>query len=231
VGGTGGASGSGGAGGTGGGTGFAPCPASGACKVLPLGDSITDGFGAQTQGGYRIKLFELAVADGKAITFVGNESNGPTTVAGQPFPQSHEGHSGWVIQKLDTDVVPSPALDDDPHIILLHIGTNDMWQGPSGAPDRLATLLDELLSSAPEALLVVAKIIPFPGYEADVDTFNAAIPGLVEARASAGKHIVLVDQFTGFDAEGELADGVHPNAEGYARMANTWYAAISSHLR
>jgi lysophospholipase L1-like esterase len=155
--------------------------------------------------------------------------NGPNTVDGQPFPKNHEGHSGWTIQQID-DIVPDPALDETPHIILLHIGTNDMYQTPTGAPDRLGTLIDQLIQAAPDALLVVAKIIPFPGGASAVDTFNAAVPGVVKARADAGKHIILVDQFTGFPTS-ELGDGVHPNAAGYARMAGVWYDAIESYLR
>jgi lysophospholipase L1-like esterase len=231
-GGAGGSAGAGGAGGGGSGGGastFSPCPESGPCKILPLGDSITDGVGASGGGGYRIELFSLALAAGKEITFVGGSVNGPQMVDGQPFPRNHEGHSGWTIQQID-DITPAPALDGDPHIILLHIGTNDMYQTPSGAPERLGTLLDQILEAAPDSLLVVAKIIPFPGASGAVGTFNNAIPPLVEARANAGKHIILVDQFTGYPTD-QLPDGVHPNATGYEWMANTWYDAISSYLR
>jgi lysophospholipase L1-like esterase len=63
-----------------------------------------------------------------------------------------------------------------------------------------------------------------------VTAFNNALPAIVQTRANAGKHVVLVDQFTGFPND-ELADGVHPNAEGYARMARVWYTAISQYLR
>jgi lysophospholipase L1-like esterase len=45
-----------------------------------------------------------------------------------------------------------------------------------------------------------------------------------------GRHVILVDQFTGFP-NSELDDGVHPNPAGYARMAGVWYRAISSYLR
>jgi lysophospholipase L1-like esterase len=51
----------------------------------------------------------------------------------------------------------------------------------------------------------------------------------VQTRASAGKHVILVDQFTGFPTS-ELGDGVHPNQAGYARMAGVWYEAIKSYL-
>lgn len=221
-----GGAGSSGAGNAGGGTGFNPCPASGACKILPLGDSITDGIGFS--GGYRVSLFSRALADNKTITFVGGSMNGPTMVSGSPFPRAHEGHSGWTISQID-GIVPDPALNPTPHIVLLHIGTNDMASMGAQAPTRLGTLIDQIVMDLPDALLVVAKIIPFPGASNQVTTFNSAIPGVIQQRASAGKHIIMVDQFTGFPTN-ELGDGVHPNQAGYTRMAGVWYAAISSYL-
>ncbi|HEY3496657.1 MAG TPA: SGNH/GDSL hydrolase family protein [Polyangiaceae bacterium] len=213
--------------GTGGSTGFDPCPASGPCKILPLGDSITDGIGFS--GGYRVELFHLALEDDKEITFVGGSMNGPSMVDGVTFPKAHEGHSGWTIQQID-GIVPSPALTPDPNIILLHIGTNDMYQNPNGAPDRLGTLIDQIVQELPDTLLVVSNIIPLPMSASAVNTYNAAVPGIVNARKDAGKHVVLVDQFTGFPTN-ELGDGVHPNQAGYARMARAWYPAISAYLK
>ena len=34
---------------------------------------------------------------GKNVTFVGTQTNGPTTVAGRTFPRRHEGHGGYTI--------------------------------------------------------------------------------------------------------------------------------------
>lgn len=225
----GGAGGTGEAGAGGGGAGFNPCPATGPCEILPLGDSITDGLGVTGGGGYRIELFRLALMAQQDITYVGGSMNGPQMVDNQPFPRSHEGHSGWTISQID-GIVPSPALGPDPHIVLLHIGTNDMRGDVSMAATRLGTLIDQIVMDLPDALLVVAKIIPYPAQANQVTTYNNAIPAVVQMRASAGKHVVLVDQFMGFP-NNELADGVHPNAAGYARMARVWYAAISSYLR
>jgi hypothetical protein len=214
-----------GSGGSGSG-GFNPCPATGPCKILPLGDSITDGIGFS--GGYRVELFHLALEDGKEITFVGGSMNGPTMVDGQMFPRAHEGHSGWTISQID-GIVPDPALNVAPHIILLHIGTNDMYGMPSGAPDRLGTLIDQIVMDLPDALLVVSNIIPFPGQAGQTNTFNMAVPGVVKTRTDAGKHVIFVDQFTGFP-ESELGDGVHPNEAGYKRMASKWYPVIEPYL-
>jgi lysophospholipase L1-like esterase len=208
---------------------YAPCPAtSEVCFILPLGDSITVGLGYS--GGYRVELFRRALADGKSIDFTGSQSNGPTTVEGEPFPSNHEGHSGWKIDQLRSRI-PMPALDEEPHIILLMIGTNDVAQNDdlANAPERLASLIDLLAMNAPEALIVVATLTPLSFGSGGVQSYNAAIPDVVEAAAAMGMHVLLVDMFTGFPAS-ELGDGVHPNQQGYERMAGVWYEAIAPML-
>jgi lysophospholipase L1-like esterase len=207
------------------------CPATEPCRISPLGDSITEGMGWNypTGGGYRSKLFSLALKEAKNITFVGTRSNGPNTVDGKPFPKNHEGTSGITIQNLQS-VVDKGALTGSavkPHIILIHLGTNNL---SSGTATSNAALLDSFLGSviknAPQALLVVAQIIPFNGSEKG---FNAAIPAIVDKRAKEGAHIIMVDQSAGFTSA-DIADGVHPNEGGYAKMAAVWYKAIAQHL-
>src|SRR4029077_953564 len=129
-------------------------------------------------------------------------ANGPTTVDGVAFPQDNQGHSGWTIDQI-SPLIPSPALQQNPHVILLHIGTNDIYsttQSPAQAPMRLGALIDKIVAAAPNALVVVAQITPLGNttWESTVVTYNAAIPAVVQARASAGKHVQLVDQHTGF---------------------------------
>src|SRR5215831_13753442 len=123
-------------------TGFGPCPTNGdPCKVLPLGDSIT--FGIQYAGAYRVELFKRAVTANQKITFVGTQSNGPAMAPGTtvPFPPNHEGHSGFTINQI-AGVAPMD-VQFAPHVILLHIGTNDMYMSdPGGAPARLSAFVD-----------------------------------------------------------------------------------------
>lgn len=65
---------------------------------MPLGDSITDGFGEP--GGYRIGLWQR-LSGRHAVDFVGSASNGPGALG----DHDHEGHSGWRIDQLDAGVV------------------------------------------------------------------------------------------------------------------------------
>jgi len=241
------AGGGGGATGTGGAASYNPCPTgAGPCKILPFGDSITYGVNDEGNAGYRGPLFASAVAAGQKITFTGSLSDGPNTVSGQTFPKNNEGHSGWGISEVNpnsggnagiTTVIPSPAFNSGsgglPNIILLHIGTND--QGSFTATQMtsdLTGLLDKLIADAPDALLVVAQIIPLGyGTNAVIKAYNQALPGIVQQRAAAGKHIALVDMYTGFNTSTMLgSDSIHPNTTGYTFMAAHWYSVIGSLL-
>ena len=223
----------GGGGSAGGGGGdYHPCPTNGdPCKILPLGDSIT--WGIQYDGAYRVELFTKAVGDNKKITFTGSLSNGPSMVAGQTFPKANEGHSGWTIDQ-DAGLIPSPALTTIPNIVLLHIGTNDIYasSGQSTMPDRLGKLIDKIIAGAPDALVVVAKITPLSNtsWNATIKTYNDAIPGVVKTRADAGKHVINADMNTGFTSSMLSSDGVHPNKSGYDFMGDQWYSVIKSYL-
>ena len=239
----GGAASSGGMGGGMGGTsgGYQPCQ-SNPCKILPLGDSITFGVGDEPNGGYRGPLFATAVAAGQKITFTGSLQNGPTMVSGQTFSRRNEGHNGWGIARVTpfsgnsagiATVIPSPAFASGsggtPEIILLHIGTNDATNFTAAQMQSdLRTLLDKIFAGAPNALVVLARIIPI-GYDVNnavVRAYNQALPGIVQESAAAGKHIQLVDMNTGFGAGMFVSDNLHPNTNGYKLMAERWYAAI-----
>jgi hypothetical protein len=224
--------------------GFAPCPTDGTpCRIMPLGDSITDGIdmtmGYASNGGYRLELFRQAVTAGHDITFVGTRPpNGPTgDVAGQPFPRNHEGISGNTIEQVAARVDAALAANP-PDIVLLQIGTNNLYQGMApDVPGQLAGLIDQITDGAPDALVVVAQITPLGGQFPNngVDEYNGAIPGIVQERVDAGKHLIVVDQFTRIASTPNfvtqlLPDNIHPNAAGYAIMGETWYGAIEDFL-
>ena len=221
----GGSSGSGGTTGT-----YHPCPTDGtACKIMPFGDSITDGYNGDTQGGYRVELFRLAHSAGKNITFVGSGSNGPATVDSVAFPPHHEGHSGWTIYpetsgryrdgisyclsaNTNSKCLASNSVmrEYKPDIVLLMIGTNDCIDSydMANAPTRLGTLIDTIYDQLPNVLIVVAQPIPSSGlasknYDTNlsdrIKTYDDAIPSVVKARKDKGKNIMIVDMFTPFN--------------------------------
>ena len=231
------AAGVGGAAGTGA---YHPCPSNGTpCKILPFGDSITRGAKSSDDAGYRSPLYKLILAAKQKATFTGSASNGPSQVSGQPFPRSHEGHAGWTIDpgynmisssySGISKLLPSPALDANPNIILLMIGTNDLFaRDTANMATRLEALLDKIVQGAPNALIVLAQLTPLGHSDANLTAYNAKIPGIVQARAAKGQHIIGVDMSK--LPTSQLADGTHPTDQGYAYMANIWYPAIKDLL-
>jgi lysophospholipase L1-like esterase len=200
----------------------AAAESNGGVRVMPLGDSITEG--TQVPGGYRIGLWQRLTAGGYRVDLVGSQFNGPAALG----DHDHEGHPGWRIDQIDANIA-GWLTATTPHTVLLHIGTNDVLQNYnlSTAPSRLSTLIDHITAGAPTAEVFVATIIPLSSasQEAAARTFNAAIPGIVQGKAAAGKHVHLVDMHAALTAA-DLIDGIHPTAAGYDKMAAAWYAAL-----
>jgi lysophospholipase L1-like esterase len=199
----------------------AAAESNGGVRVMPLGDSITDGF--NVPGGYRINLWQRMAAGGHTVDFVGSGFNGPANLG----DHDHEGHSGWRIDQLDANIV-GWLQATAPRTVLLHIGTNDMNQNHdvANAPARLSALIDKIRANAPAVELFVAQITPETNatLEARVQAYNATIPGIV---AQKGPLTHLVDMHSAITTA-DLADGVHPNATGYDKMGARWYEALQS---
>jgi lysophospholipase L1-like esterase len=206
------------------GAGRAYAESNGGTKVMPLGDSITEG--TQVPGGYRIGLWQRFTSNGYRVDFVGSQFNGPANLG----DHDHEGHPGWRIDQIDANIGGWLGTFQ-PHTVLLHIGTNDILQNfnVSTAPNRLSTLIDQITNGVPSAEVFVAQIIPLAnsGQEMAVRTFNAAIPGIVQSKVNAGKHVHLVDMHSALTTA-DLTDGIHPTATGYDKMAATWFTALRS---
>ncbi len=196
----------------------------GGTRVMPLGDSITEG--TQVPGGYRIGLWQRFGAANYRVDLVGSQFNGPASLG----DHDHQGHPGWRIDQIDANVV-TWLRNTNPRTVLLHIGTNDVLQNHNvaNAPARLSALVDRITATVPNADVFVATIIPLAnaGQESAARAYNATIPGMVQSKVNAGKRVHLVDMHAALTTA-DLIDGVHPTATGYDKMAATWYAALRS---
>ncbi|WP_203779326.1 ricin-type beta-trefoil lectin domain protein [Actinoplanes philippinensis] len=193
----------------------------GGTRVMPLGDSITEG--TQVPGGYRIGLWQRLASAGYRVDFVGTQFNGPASLG----DHDHQGHPGWRIDQIDANIA-GWLRGTSPRTVLLHIGTNDILQNynVAGAPGRLSTLIDRITGTVPSADVFVATIIPLAnsGQEAAARTYNSALSTIVRSK---GSRVHLVDMHAALTTA-DLIDGVHPTAAGYDKMAATWYAALRS---
>ncbi|KAK5134072.1 hypothetical protein LTR08_006962 [Meristemomyces frigidus] len=142
---------------------------------------------------------------------------------------ANEGHSGYTIDLIAAATVNT--LRQEPNVVLLHAGTNDMNLDPppdpyNTAPQRLGSLIDEVLCTCSNTTLIVAQIIESTngGTSSRIPTYNAAIPGIVAERANKGFKVMTVDMSS--IGGSDLFDGLHPTDEGYSKMATLWYQAL-----
>jgi lysophospholipase L1-like esterase len=191
--------------------------------IMPLGDSITDGY--QIPGGYRIRLWRELREGGFDVDFVGSLRNGPSALP----DKDHEGHSGWRIDQIQR-LVDSRIETYRPDVVLLLIGTNDILRHyhTSTAPARLGSLLDRIRALRPTTKILVSTIPPSgdQGANGGIAAYDAAVRKIVRARARAHWPVWLVDG-GGQLTHADLADGVHPNVVGYEKLARAWYQVLA----
>ncbi len=194
-------------------------------RLMPLGDSITAGYEAITpppdENGYRGPLFTALSGQVGMVDFVGSQNDG--TMA----DPDNEGHYGYYINQI-ANLIKGELKAYRPNIVTLHIGTNDLnaTHEVSTAPLRLAALIDEIMAAEPDATLLVAQLIPSSkaSTEANIESYNAQIPAIVQARASKGEHVAVVSMSSVTTAD--LTDDIHPNDTGYQKMAVAWDGAV-----
>ena len=193
-----------------------------ALRIMPMGDSITEGYQSSTGNGYRQQLWNDLTGEGHFLDLVGNSRDGSMT------DPDNEGHSGWRIDQI-AGIADATLAKYKPNVITLMIGTNDLNQPyqPTTAAGRLSSLVDQITSDDPTATVFVASLIltTSPTENQYWASYNATIPGMVSSKQSAGKHVVYVDMSHALGT-GDLYDSLHPNDGGYAKMGDVWAAAV-----
>jgi lysophospholipase L1-like esterase len=207
---------------------------SAALRIMPLGDSITYGSGS-SNGGYRAPLYTLLTNANYSIDYVGTQTGNP----GPLVDKDHEGHGGWCIS-----TVGNPSRNGlyenlyswfgtilDPHIILLHIGTNDSTGSDfQHAIDRWSLLLDRIAECEPSADIIVTTILNRSSAANELlitNYFNPFVTNVVNAHVARGQKIHLLDMSSKLTLS-DLGDGLHPTDAGYAKMAAAWFEAITN---
>jgi lysophospholipase L1-like esterase len=209
-----------------------PRPAAAAAvRIMPLGDSITG-----SPGCWRALLWNRLQSNGFTdIDFVG--TLGPQG-CGVAYDGDNEGHGGILATNMASqNQLPPWLAATRPDIVLMHLGTNDVWNNRSAQTilDAFSTLLSQMRASNPNVKLIVARIIPMNPSNcgecgARVVALNNALPGWASARSTAQSPITVVDQWTGFNTATDTGDGVHPNNAGIQKMSDRWYPAVTQAL-
>ncbi len=200
-------------------------------RIMPLGDSITRGTGSSDDGGYRKPFYHNYTIEGVLFDLVG------TLTLGEGFDPDHEGHGGKRSDWL-ADSVGVFLDSENPDVILLHIGTNDITGGRNlqDVIVDIESILDQAKSHNPLMTMMVAGIVPRRDEKDSITTeLNTLIRSLVEVKKLHGYDIKYVDHNSAFKShpnwETELLyDTKHPNDDGYAIMAQVWADSLGLSL-
>jgi len=216
---------------------------SGAWKIMMLGDSIT-----ATTCYPQLVYQDLRAAGHTNFSFVGGiVNNQGCGVSGLPAGGLlTEGHSGeLVVTDTNNGSVLNWFKANPPDIVVMHFATNDVWGNPgqstaTGVLNAYTTVLANLRSVNPNAIMFVAQIIPVNptgnncgsanpcNYEA---TLDAGIPAWATAHTTATLPVYAVNLENlynngYFPNSTYTTDGVHPLLAGSQPMGTTMSAAM-----
>jgi hypothetical protein len=222
-------------------------------NILCLGNSITNG--TNKYNSYRRTLWQMLHNAGYNFDFIGSWSKHHMggEVPDPDFDMDHDGHSGW---RFD-DMFHPPSWDSargninewlkvySPDIVLLELGTNDVFQCRS-VDDMLKDLLDliEALRGKNSSVKIFVAQIPPLGkqwakkklcgndidYDQAIKNLNIAFVGFAARYSEKNSPIVTVDQYSGINTDSDMYDDIHPNEKGEKKMADKWFKAISRYL-
>lgn len=166
-------------------------------RILAMGDSLTAGAGVKAADSLPAQLKRRLIADGYDIEMIQAGVSGDTTTGG--------------LARLDYTLDSGPV-----NLVILELGANDMLNGYDPAVTRAN--LDQVIATlkARGAVVLLAAMVSSENYgQAYKKAFDSIYPDLAR---KYGLTMIpfLLDGVWGHPEL--LVDGVHPNAEGIAKI-------------
>ncbi|MEO3435478.1 arylesterase [Inquilinus sp. CAU 1745] len=166
-------------------------------RLLAFGDSLVAGYGLADRESFTVQLEAALLARGVDIQVINGGVSGDTSAGG--------------LARLEW------ALGDQPDLVLLELGANDGLRGidPAATKENLADILREL--EAREIPVLLAGMYAPPNLGEDyAERFDAIYPALSDEFEIPLYPFFLEGVAT--DPELNQQDGMHPNAQGVARI-------------
>ena len=203
-------------------------------RIMPLGDSIT--YGSSTAGGYRLPLYIALTNAGYNVDYVGDNTG--NSAPGLGSETHHSGHGGWRVSH-DTIGLYEYLYGwfenyiEDPHVVLIHAGTNDTNDPDfEHCIDEMDAMVTRIANCQPSAKIIVTTLMK-RGSPTDsryiniTNYFNPYVYPLVTNHVAQGHDVHYLDMHAYLELD-DMYDNLHPSAEGYQKMADAWFPAITN---
>ncbi len=182
----------------------------GTVTLVAFGDSLTAGYGLPAGSAFAAVLERALRAEGHAVTIVNAGVSGDTASGG--------------LARLDW------SISDGTDGVILELGANDMLRGID--PDVTRSALDAILARLAQRRIAVLiagmRASPSLG-KAYKARFDAIYPALAE-KYKVPLYPFFIDGVAG-EPQLKLADGLHPNAAGVARMVEGILPSLRAFLQ
>ena len=140
--------------------------------------------------------------------------------------------NGGTTEKHTALPIKTSLANNNPDVVLIMLGTNDIFG--ITATEKMKGAMEKLVSSIfeqnPNITVVLASICPIAkiaARDADVDAYNAVLPGIVQEQKALGHKIEFADIHSVVSPADISGDKVHPSATGYNKMASLWYSVLT----
>ena len=166
-------------------------------RILAFGDSLTAGLGLAEAETLTTQLSEALTKMGRPASVINGGVSGDTTAGG--------------VARIDW------ALADQPQVMILALGANDMLRGldPANTRANLQAIIAKAQAAGIE--IVLAGMLAPPNLGSEYKTaFDALYPALAQAHDFLFLPFLLQD--VAQDSGLNQADGMHPNGKGVAVM-------------
>ena len=201
--------------------------ADGPVRILLTGDSITNGrHGDWT---WRYRLDREFHRQGVPFNFVGSRAT-PYVDAGYAtaqyadpnFDQNHFAKAGQQLREMVSVIGPEVAADQ-PDVIVLEAGINDLLHGASAAQvtTSLRGWINAVRGAKPDTRVILSPVLrtdTHPELAAATDDYNTQMRGVATDLTTAASPITVADTTRGWSTTMTL-DGLHPNPTGETFIA------------
>jgi lysophospholipase L1-like esterase len=211
-------------------------------RILPLGDSITQGGrNDRPEYTYRYPLYYMLKDAGYDVGFVGSLTTGLEETATWPdrngvaFDPRHEGHYGWTTAEARDHLAQwMTTYAAPPDIVLIDLGSNDQDARDYRAAifEPLKDIVAKLREKNPNVVVLLGHIIS-NGRKAR--STRPLYEELARETSTPASPVVTVLHYKNWHERPGLPysdtfDWSHPNLSGQKKMAGNYFAAMRPYL-